>query len=300
MSGVPESRLRGSRLRGSGPRRRALLGLGALSLLPGCSPIGLANALTPGSGYAVRRGLRWGEGPRGTLDLYEPDGLAPGAPLLVFFYGGGWQSGEKGLYPFVAQPLTTLGVAVAVPDYRIYPGARWPDFVEDGAAALRWLRAGPAAERPVILMGHSAGAFIAAALATDPRWLGAEGRDALRGWIGLAGPYDFRPDEPQYRAIFAAAPGGRATAWPAVVEAMRGAPPMLLLHGLDDGVVSPERSREMAERARLAGVRATLHEYPGVSHDGIVAALAAPVRALGLQRAPVLEEVRKFLGFLLL
>lgn len=276
-------------------RRRALVGLmGATAMLPGCSPIGLANAFTPGTGYAVRRDLRWGEGPRGTLDLYEPDGLARGAPLLVFFYGGGWQSGGKSMYPFVAQPLTTLGCAVAVPDYRIFPGARWPDFLEDGAAAVRWLRAGPGAGRPMILMGHSAGAFIAAALATDPRWLGAEGRDLLRGLIGLAGPYDFQPDEPEYRAIFATAPAGRATAWPAAVAELRGAPPMLLMHGLEDTVVLPQRSRELATRAREAGVRAELLEYPGVDHNGIVAALAAPVRALGLQGAPVLEEVGRF------
>ncbi len=279
----------------SAPHRRAVLGLGALCALPGCSPIALANALTPRTGYAVRRDLRWGEGPRGTLDLYEPDGLPPGAPLLVFLYGGGWQSGAKEMYAFAAQPLTTLGLAVAVPDYRIYPQARWPTFVEDAAAAVRWLRAGPGAGRPMLLMGHSAGAFIAAALATDPRWLGAEGRDSLRGWMGLAGPYDFRPDEPAYVEIFGTAPGGRATAWPDTPAAMRGAPPMLLLHGLDDNVVSPQRSREMAARATLAGVRATLREYPGVDHNGIVGALAAPVRALGLEGAPVLEDVRTFL-----
>ena len=275
------------------PLPRRLLPL--LALLPGCSPLALANALTPRGAVETREGLRFGDGPRDRLDLHAPAGLPPEAPLLVFFYGGGWRSGAREDYPFVARPLAGLGLLVAVPDYRLFPEVRWPGFVEDGARAVRWLLDGPGAGRPVFLMGHSAGAFIALALATDPRWLGP-GRGRLRGAIGLAGPYDFQPDEPDYRAIFAPAPGGRARAAPADAARMAGGPPLLLLHGLDDDTVAPERSRELARLARAAGVPVRLVEYPGVGHVGILAALAAPVRALGLAGAPVLEDLRAFLA----
>ncbi|UFN51125.1 alpha/beta hydrolase [Roseomonas sp. OT10] len=274
------------------PLPRRLLPL--LALLPGCSPLSLANALTPRGDVEVRPDLRFGDGPRALLDLYAPAGLGPQAPLLVFFYGGRWRDGSRQDYPFVARPLAELGCLVAVPDYRLFPEVRWPAFAEDGARAVSWLLDGPGAGRPVFLMGHSAGAFIALALATDPRWLG-EGRRRLRGAIGLAGPYDFQPDEPGDVATFAPAPGGRARAAPADPAALSGAPPLLLLHGLADETVSPERSRELAALARAAGVPVRLIEYPGVGHIGIIASLAAPLRGLGLAGAPVLADIRAFL-----
>ncbi|MFT8245907.1 alpha/beta hydrolase [Roseomonas sp. BN140053] len=276
--------------------RRALARLPFLApLLAGCSPTGLANALTPGSGYALQRSIAFRPGPRGTLDLYTPDGVAPEAPLLVFFFGGGWRNGAKEDFLFAAQALTTLGCVVAVPDYRLFPEVRWPDFVGDGADAVRFLRNGPAAGRPIFLMGHSAGAFTAAALATDPRWLGLEGRNSLRGLIGLAGPYEFQPEEPEHVALFAAQPGGQARVTPPDDAALRGAPPALLLHGLTDDTVAPERSRELAAKLREAGSAVRLIEYPSVGHIGIIAALAAPVRGLGLAGAPVLGDIAAFL-----
>lgn len=172
--------------------RRLLLA--ATLPLTGCSAINIANGLTPAGGTTLQPGIAYAPGERGRYDLYTPAGAGPAAPLIVFFYGGGWQSGSRDDYGFVARPLASLGALVAVPDYRLFPQVRWPGFVEDGAAALQAILAGPGAGpgagRPVILMGHSAGAFIALALALDPRWLGpARGR--LAGAVGLAGPYDF-------------------------------------------------------------------------------------------------------------
>ncbi|HYF08303.1 MAG TPA: alpha/beta hydrolase, partial [Acetobacteraceae bacterium] len=237
---------------------------------------------------------------RGRLDLYRPEAPARGTrPLIVFFHGGGWQGGEKEEYRFVAQPLCGLGCEVAVPNYRLFPEARWPAFVEDGAAAVTFLRRDATdGAGPVFLMGHSAGAFIALSVALDPRWLEGAGmpggRGALGGAIGLAGPYDFAPEEPAYRAIFSTAPGGRARVAPAEAARLAGAPPLLLLHGTADRMVSAERSRDLAALARMAGVEARVVEYPGVGHIGIIAALAAPLRVLGLAPAPVLHDVRAF------
>ncbi|WP_207538336.1 alpha/beta hydrolase [Sabulicella rubraurantiaca] len=267
------------------PPRRTLLSLLALT---GCSPTGVANLLTPAGGVSVQADIRYGPLPRQSLDLYSPEGLADTAPLLVFLYGGGWVSGSREDYAFVARPLARLGVMVAVPDYRLYPQVRFPDFVEDAALALRVLAARES-QRPLVVMGHSAGGFIAASLAVDPRW-GV--RDMVRGFIGLAGPYDFGAEEASPPDIFAGTP--RIAAAPASVD-LRGAASMLLLHGAADRTVGPYHSRILAARAVAAGVPVRHREFPGMGHVGIIAAFAGPVRGLGLAQGNVLDEVASFL-----
>ena len=270
----------------------------------GCSPTGLANALTPG-GYRRVADLPYGTLPRQRLDLYLPADTKAEAPLVVFFYGGNWRQGSREDYTFLAQALTARGMAVAVPDYRLYPEARWPDFLEDGALAVAWLHgergraAGAPPQGACFAMGHSAGAYTAAALAYDPRWLDAAGlpggRSALAGCIALAGPFDWTPRDEPLATIFAPAPGGRLDAAPSDA-ALAGAPPALLLHGDADRTVGPHHSVRLAERLRAAGGVPELRLYPGLGHIGIVAAFAAPLRALGLEGAPVLEDVAAFVA----
>lgn len=267
------------------PLRRLLLAAAA-PVLAACSSPRLASRLTPARGVAAERGLPYGPLPRQRYDLHAPEGLAEGAPLVVFVHGGNWQTGSRGEYDFVARPLARLGALVAVPDYRLYPGARWPDFVEDTALALRHL-AGAHPGRRVVAMGHSAGAYNAAAAALDPRW-GAGG--VAGGFVGLAGPYEFGAEEVSPPDVFAGSPRVVAAPGP-----LAGAPPMLLVHGLEDRVVGPYHSRRLAARARGEGVPARLVELPGTGHLGPVAALADPVRALGLARHDVLGEVHRFL-----
>jgi len=268
--------------------RRLLLAAAALPAAA-CSPIDIANRLTPSEGVARQSGIAYGQGERRRYDLYTPDGAGAGAPLVVFFYGGGWTTGARGDYEFAARSLALTGVLVAVPDYRLFPEVRWPAFVEDSADAVRAIRAGPGRDRAVILAGHSAGAFNAMALTTDPRWLGSA-RDTLAGGIAMACPFDFGPkDDP--RGIFANAPNARASAAPLDEAALRGMPPLLLLHGMADTTVRPEQTVRFAALARSQGVAVEEHFYDGVGHIGIVAALAAPVRSLGLEGAPVLDDV---------
>ena len=272
--------------------RRILLAAAALPAA-GCSPIDLANSLTPAGGIRRETGLPYGPGERGRYDLYTPSATREDAPLVIFFYGGGWRSGARGDYDFVARAIASTGVLVAVPDYRLFPDVRWPAFLEDGAAAVRVIRAGPGRDRPVILAGHSAGAFNAMALAADPRWLGPA-RDTLAGGIGLACPFDFGPaDDPD--GIFTSAPNARARVAPLDEALLRGTPPLLLLHGLADTTVRPEQTSRFAVLARAQGVSIEEHFYEGVSHIGIIAALAAPVRALGLEGAPVLGDIGRWL-----
>ena len=266
------------------------------AFLSACSPLRTFNTLVPKDrgGEAAVRGVVFGPHERQRLDLYRPRGAnaQERLPIIVFIYGGSWQSGVREGYGFAGRALAAAGFVVAIPDYRLVPEVRFPGFLEDNAAAVRWLRAnagsfGGDPDR-IVLVGHSAGAYNAAMLALDPRWLG-EDRRAVRGLVGLAGPYDFLPlDGPITRAAF-----GQALDLPAtqpIAFASTGDPPALFLHGADDTTVYPRNSHRLGEALRAAGVRAEVKLYPKVGHVGVLTALAKPLRG----RAPVLEDITAF------
>ncbi len=253
------------------------------------------NALRPRLGVRTTRDLPYGEGERGLLDVHAPKG-GEGRPVVVFFYGGGWDSGHRRDYGWVGAALARQGFAAVVPDYRIHPHARWPDFLEDAAKAVRWARDNAARfggdPDRMVLMGHSAGAYNAAMLAVDGCWLGAEGMDPtcdLRGWIGLSGPYDFLPLRSDVlKAIF-----GPEDQWPRtqpVSHVTPGAPPALLITGDRDKVVLPRNTDRLAGRLHEAGVEARVVHYPKLNHPGTVGVLAAPLRFA----APVMAEAAAF------
>lgn len=269
-------------------RRSVFLSAGAIFPLSGCSPARIAGALTPSGGTIREDAIAYGPHPRQRLDLYTPADLASEAPLLLFVPGGGWRSAERGDYGFAAYPLASLGCRVAVIDYRLWPEVGFPAFVEDTALAAQFMAVRDPRRR-LVLMGHSAGAFNAACVALDPHW-GVQER--VGGFIGLAGPYDFRADEVNPPEIFAHSPHVLAAPDPLGPAT----PPMLLLHGEADTTVRPQHSSDLAVRARAAGRPVRHVAYPGMGHMGILAEMAAPVRAIGLERGDVLGEVKAFLA----
>src|SRR5579863_3784483 len=194
-----------------------------------------------GHSIKLTRSVAYAGHSRHRLDICRP-AAAAAAPVVVFFYGGAWRSGNKGLYRYVARALARRGYVAVVPDYRVYPQARYPDFLEDGAQAVRWVKDNVARfggdPDKIFLKGHSAGAHIAAMLSIDPRWLDqvglAPGRD-IAGLIGIAGPYDYLPlrDE-TLKAIFGGA--DRPETQP-IFHVTPGAPPTLLMTGSRDRLV---------------------------------------------------------------
>ncbi|MFC5496750.1 alpha/beta hydrolase [Caenimonas terrae] len=280
--------------------RRGGLLAGAAALLSGCSGAGVLNAVA-GSSHQGRRDIAYGPDPRQRLDVYRPAAQQRPAvaPIVVFFYGGSWSKGERADYGFVGEALASAGAIVVIPDYRLSPGVRYPDFVRDSAAAVKWAfdHAGDLGGSPddIVVMGHSAGGYNAAMVALDRRWLQGAGlapQRQLAGWIGLAGPYDFLPI------------GDRATQvafrWPATapdtqpINHVSGqAPRTLLLAAVNDSLVDPQRSTVGLGRAlQTAGVPTRVELYPRVSHVTLLASLAQPLRWL----APVRAEVVAFLG----
>ncbi|WP_426168769.1 alpha/beta hydrolase [Sandarakinorhabdus sp. DWP1-3-1] len=281
-------------------RRWAIAGaITAFAAVSGCTRLGTLNGvndLTPGDGGTDRLAadVAYGRDPRQQLDIYAPTG-ARTAPVLVFFYGGSWNSGRRQDYAFAARALAARGFVVVVPDYRLVPQVTYPGFVEDGAAAVAWAVANIAryGGDPARLgvTGHSAGAYIALMLALDRRWLAAAGTpDAVKAAVGLAGPYDFAPFEPggAAEAAFGGFPDVRATQ--PVTYARAGAPPVLLLTGADDTTVRPRNAVNLAAALTAAGSAATVKTYPGIGHIGIILALSKPFRG----KAPALADSAAF------
>jgi acetyl esterase/lipase len=245
--------------------------------------------------FERRADIAYGVLPRQSLDVYVPDG-AHDRPVIVFWYGGGWENGEKSNYRFVGATLAESGYVAVLPDYRLYPEVRFPAFLDDGASALAWVAA-HAREiggdpRRIYVAGHSAGAHMAAMLAYDPARLTRAGLapDTIRGFIGLSGPYALNPNDATLNAIFAA-PYALAD-WQPVQRAKAGAPPALLIHGEADDVVDISHARRMAEKLESLGVPVTLRTYAQRGHRDTVAAFASAAP----HRLPVMREIRAFVG----
>jgi len=281
-------------------QKRRILTFGLASLgaaaLAACSPVKLLNAAIPSSGYRKTPDIAYGSDPRQVLDVYVPVAVSTKPrPVVVFFYGGSWQNGDRANYLFVAQALTSRGYVAVLPDYRTYPETAFPGFVNDAAAAARWTRDhahefGGDPSR-LFVMGHSAGAHLAALIATDPRYLASQSmsKTDLRGVIGLAGPYDFLPIKD--RTLLDVFPANtRAESQP--INYVTGhEPPMFLAAGTDDTVVDPGNTDRLAAMLRKHGDSVEVKHYDGFGHIRIVSALALPLRG----RSTVLADVSAFI-----
>jgi acetyl esterase/lipase len=255
------------------------------------------NATVSHSGYSRITNIAYGHDPRQKLDVYLPVKMVPHAKVVIFFYGGSWRNGSKDDYRFVAKALTSRGFVAVLPDYRLYPEVIFPAFVEDGAAAVRWVRDNIGSyggdTNHIFLMGHSAGSHIAALLTLDAHYLKAVGLDrkVIRATATLSGPYDFTPN-PWDRTVF-----GMQTNDTVInpniepIHFVDGKePPMLLVQGLRDKIVAPSNAVNLAARIRQAGGQVDCITYANRGHASVVVALASPYHWL----APVLDDVTKY------
>jgi acetyl esterase/lipase len=280
-------------------RRAVLAGMAGLAAAS-CSRLGFLAANVPAvfGAYSRRSNVAYGSDPMQRLDVYVPDkSAAAPRPLIVFWHGGRWSFGDKGDYRFVGAALAELGYVAVLPNYRHYPQVKMPGFMDDAAHAARWAAAHASEFHADInrlyLMGHSAGAHLAALVTLDSRYFAAAGQAALpvAGVIGLSGPYDFLPLlEADLQDMF-----GPPALYPdsQPINFVRAdAPPMLLAHGENDVIVLPKNTRNLAAALTARGVPVTLRMYPKLVHADTVAALSTPARG----RAPVLAEIAAFVG----
>lgn len=268
--------------------------LALILALGACSSQAVLNDLTTSQGYTLTADVPYDRSNGLTLDVYSPN-TARNAPVVVFFFGGRWQQGDKSQYKFVGQALASRGFVAVIANYRLYPKVRFPEFVKDGANAVKWAHSNAGQYGgdigKLFVMGHSSGAHIAAMLALDNRFLAGVGgsRAWLRGMIGLAGPYDFMPiTAPDLRDIFGPVDRFPYTQPIFFVDGQN--PPLFLVHGENDEVVDVANTRKLAEAVSKAGGPVETLIYPKLSHQLIIGSFASVLRG----RSDVLDQVEDF------
>ena len=221
------------------------------------------------------------------------------APIILMVHGGAWCIGDKAMTKVTLNKVNrwvTKGFIFVSINYRMIPdGANVSMQAEDVADALAYVQKhakewGGDTDK-IIVMGHSAGAQLAALVAYDGKYLDRIGIDKrrIRGVVSLAGALDFLPlTEPKLEFIFPQSV--RAASQP--INFISGKePPSLLLHGESDTRVGIHNSRNLAARIVASGGVVETTYYPEMGHVGILLALAAPLR----DGKPVLDRVAKFI-----
>ena len=277
--------------------RLFLIGLAALAFAA-CQPNEVMNRIDRDLGNDVASNIVFDDATGLRLDVYTPH-AARNAPVIVFWAGGRWTTGTKEEYEFVGQRLASEGFVTVIPDYRKYPKVRFPAFMQDAANAVKWTKGNIAryggAPDKLFVMGHSAGAHIAAMLALDPEYLKAVGIDStkLSGMIGLAGPYDFMPiTDPALRDLFYP-PENFEQSQPIFFVDGRN-PPLLLIHGSDDQDVWVKNTNNLAAAVRNAGGPVETLIYSKLSHACAVAVLSSSSLTCGHPDPDPLREIARF------
>ena len=234
----------------------------------------LTSALKVIDGKPVEKNVAYGEEDWRKLDVYPQSTVSP---VVIFVHGGGWHSGNKDLYYFAADAFYRLGYTVVVPDYLKYPEGRFPTFVEDIAKTVAWVKANIQSyqgdpER-IFLSGHSAGAHSGALVVSDARYLAAEGLapSVIKGFAGIAGPYQFTPKWPQYIETF----GEQYFQQMKAGNHINGSePPIMLIHATGDSAVGLFNYQDLLATLNNNGVHAEGLLYgDDINHISIVTKL---------------------------
>jgi len=214
-------------------------------------------------------------------DLYLPVGKPASAPVVVMVPGGGWTSADRTGFGPLAASLSAAGAVVVNATYRVAPTARFPQPVADVVCAAdfgaaRSVRSGITPTH-VVLLGHSAGAHLAALAALAPSHFRAGcpwPANDVDGFVGLAGPYSPEMLAEVAQPLFGTGPDEEPDRWhegsPGSWAGERGpAPAALLVHGERDEVVPPSESRSLADELTDTGHVAELDIVTGADHQTI-------------------------------
>ncbi|HET8706974.1 MAG TPA: alpha/beta hydrolase [Pseudomonadales bacterium] len=241
----------------------------------------------------------YGEHGRHKMDVFIPSKPVHGKrPVLIFYYGGTWSAGRRdmAIYSALAQSFAHDGYIVCLPDYRIYPEVKFPAFIYDAAEAFRYVS--ESAEKwggdseHIFIMGHSAGAHIAAMLALDVRYLGEALLKKVQGVIGLAGPYDFLPyNTKKVEDIFSTTKYQEESQPIHFVH--ENTPPFLLLHGGKDRVVGPGNSKRLSTKFKSLNRPVRTVYFSKLDHYTILFSMLKPFGWYSHARKHVLRFLRE-------
>ena len=249
----------------------------AAFILSACTRLGLEVINLPAAfgGYQQSRDIVFDSDHDLKLDIYAPqDAGAATYPVLVFFYGGRWTDGRRQDYRFIADRFVQRGYVVVLPDYRKYPDVTFPAFAEDVARSIAWVHENIGAyggdSGAMFVSGHSSGAHLGAIVVADERYLPESVR--IRAFAGLAGPYNFTPEEEDLIDMFGPPEHFAQMQVSTFIDGKE--PSMLFLHGEKDKIVRPENYERVEAVIREKGGEVESKLYPSFDHVGILTALS--------------------------
>ena len=267
-----------------------------------CSPVKVLNSLVPEAGYELVSAVEYGSHQRQKLDIYLPKNPQISDTLkkvVIFYYGGNWDSGERADYKFAAEALVSEGYIVVVPDYRVYPEVLFPGFMADPVSAAKWVKTNIKKYHgdgdKIFLAGHSAGAHIAVMMAINAEYLAVASLkpNDFAGVIGLAGPYDFLPlKSARLKTIF----GAESEQWKSQpINFVNGKnPPLMLAIGMKDGTVWPRNSINLAKKIKEKNGQVEIVEFASYAHVDMVAKLAKPLRGNGALLKSIIDFIQRY------
>ncbi len=271
-------------------------------LLNACasSSIKIVNRLAKNKGYTLTKDISYGPHKLNKLDLYLPKKSVSSdksKAVIIFFYGGCWGNClkfRKEAYLFVGQALANKGHIVAIVNYRTYPQVRFQVLIRDAAKSIEWVKQNISRyngdSKSIFLMGHSAGAHMAATLAYDKRYLKRKTWNSIKGIIGLAGVYDFYPFKHDYQYKVFAPKLHYLDSQPIRFVTGKEAA-SLLLYGNRDKTVKPKNIINLAKRIKEKGGEVETHYYKKLGHVGLVASMSRPFQ----RSRPVLNNIHQFI-----
>lgn len=235
------------------------------------------------------------------LDLYTPQFAPTALPTVILIHGGGWKYFNKSATSGYARFLASHGFAAVSVDYRLQTEAKWPAQLEDLHTALRWIT-----ENSLILnidadhiatLGDSAGGHLAAMMGltcSNPQ------EPHIAAVVAYYGVYDMTvllsrdhlARENPINQLLGDTPDIDQAAKDAspITHVHPGAPPFLLVHGLDDSVVPVEQTRALAAALTAVGVPVETLYVKGADH--LLLGLTGPIDP------PLLDADNRVLSFL--
>ncbi len=243
-----------------------------------------------------------------SLDLYAPKG-ARNAPVVLYVHGGSWSAGDKRTVAHLPEFFVREGWVLGSVNYRLAPQAQHPAMIQDVAAAVAWVHDNIARyggdPNQIFLIGHSAGAHLAALLGTDTRRLADLGKpqSILRAVVPFdtaaldvrpLAAADPRPTSP-YRIAFGNDPAVWADASPIVhVGPGKGLPPFMVIAANGPGYASKKRGiDDFAAALRAAGTRAEVVDTSSFrEHQSLMTEFGAPGDPVSRHVLEFLEGIR--------
>lgn len=227
--------------------------------------------------------IGYGPSERQRLDIFV---AVPNAPTLIYLHGGYWQSGDKSIYSFIAEPFLRHGVNLVVMNYTLCPENSVPGIVDEIRTGLTWLFRngkdyGLETER-LNLSGHSAGAHLTAMMLAT-RWQELDGNlppNLVKTGIPISGLYDLSPlrhTSINHAAHIDADAARRCS--PLFLCPSPNAPVLAVVGDAETGAFHGQ-TRDFVDKWSEAGMRVEHHIEPGVDHFDVVNRLADADSAL--------------------